>query len=62
MLLIIVIVVLAKWTKAAIEPAHAEDDHEEVPDNHSDNDMGCDTSRTAKDSLRFEGECLGISS
>lgn len=42
----------AKWTEAAVESAHAEDDHEEVPDNHSDNDMGCASSRTAKDSLR----------
>ena len=43
--------ITAKWTEAALESAPAEDDHEEVLDNHSDNDVGCDTSRTVKNSL-----------
>ena len=43
--------ITVKWTEAVLESAHAEDDHEEVPDNHSDNDVGCDTSRTVKNSL-----------
>lgn len=42
----------AKWTKAALESAHVEDDHEEVPDGHSDDNTGCSTSRTVKNSLQ----------
>lgn len=43
--------ITAKWTEAVLESAHTEDDQQEVPDNHSDNDVGCDTSRTVKNSL-----------